>query len=93
VLSQYFAQEIMSDFEMVPVKTIITGVTFAFIIHMHCISIVWNLHYRILSSPFLVTLLSTEIATSINTLTTNKQLLIHMSHLLLAKSTCNGINL
>jgi hypothetical protein len=93
VLSQYFAQGIMSDFEVVPVTTIITGATFAFIFHMHCIYIVRNLHYRNLSSRFLITFLSPEIATLINTLTTNKQVLILMSHLLLAKSTRNGIKL
>jgi hypothetical protein len=75
----------MSDFEVVPVTPIITGDTFAFTFHMHCISIVRNLYYRTLSSPFLITFLSPEIATLINTLTANKQLLTLMSHLLLQK--------
>ena len=62
----------MNDFELVPVTPVITGVTFAFTFHMHFISIVRNLHYRILSNPFLITFLSPEIATSINILSTNK---------------------
>ena len=62
----------MNDFELVPVIPVITGVTFAFTFHMHCISIVRNLHYRILSNSFLISFLSPEIATSINILSTNK---------------------
>jgi hypothetical protein len=72
VLSQYFAQGIMNDFEVVSITPVITGVTFAFTFHMHCIPIVRNLHYRILSNPFQITFLSPEITTSINILSTNK---------------------
>ena len=59
-------------FELVLFAQIITGVTFVFTFHMHCISIVSNLHYRILSNPFLITFLPPEIATCINILHTNK---------------------
>jgi len=62
----------VTDFEVVPVTPVITGATFAFTFHMHCISIVRNLHYRILSNPFLITFLSPEIAISIDILSTNK---------------------
>jgi hypothetical protein len=72
VLSQYFAQGIMNDFEVVSVTQNITGVTFAFTFHMYCINTVWNLRYRILSNPFLITFLSPEMAISINILTTDK---------------------
>ena len=46
----------LNDFEIVPVAPIITGITFAFTFHMHCISIVRSL----------IIFLSPEIATSIN---------------------------
>jgi len=72
MLSHYFAQGIMDDFELVPLTPIIIGVTFAFTFHMHSFSFVSNLHYRTLSNPFLITFLSPEIATYINILSTNK---------------------
>ena len=56
----------LNDFEIVPVAPIITGTTFVFTFHTHCISIVRSLHFRILSASFLITFLSPEIATSIN---------------------------
>jgi hypothetical protein len=62
----------MNDFEVVPVTPIITDFTSAVKFHMHCISILENLHYIILSNPFSITFLSPEIATSINILSTNK---------------------
>ena len=62
----------MNDFELVPFVPIITGVTFSFTFHMHCISTERNLHCRILSNPFLITFLSTEIATSFNILSINE---------------------
>ena len=52
--------------EIVPVAPIITGVTFVFTFHMHCIHIVRSLYFRIFSASFLITFLSPEIATSIN---------------------------
>ena len=51
---------------MVPVATIITGITFVFTFHMHCISIVRSLYFRVFSASFLITFLSPKIATSIN---------------------------
>jgi uncharacterized membrane protein len=65
---------------------------FWFYIPQALFSIVRNLHYRTISSPFLITFLSPEIATLINIPTTNKQLLTLISHLLLAKSTRNRKN-
>ena len=54
-------------FKMVTVAPLFTGITFVFTFHMHCISIVRSLYFRIFSSSFLITFLSPEIATSINT--------------------------
>jgi hypothetical protein len=62
----------MNDFELLPFTPIITSITFDFIFHMHCFSIVMNLHYRILSNPFLITFLSPEIVKFIYILSTNK---------------------
>src|SRR5215469_16342748 len=56
----------LNDLEMVPVAPITTGITFAFTFHMRCISIVRSLYFKIFSASFLITLLSPEIATSIN---------------------------
>jgi len=42
------------------------GITFVFTFHMHCISDVKSLCFRIFSTSFLITFLSHEIATSIN---------------------------
>jgi len=56
----------LNDFEIVPVTPIITGITFAFTFHMHCISIVRSLYFRILLVSFLITFLSPETAMSIN---------------------------
>ena len=56
----------LNDFEIVPVAPIITGITFVFTLHMHCISIVRSLYFRIFSASFLITFLSPEIATSVN---------------------------
>jgi hypothetical protein len=41
-LLRYF----LSYFEMVPVAPIITGITFVFTFHMHCISIVRSLYFK-----------------------------------------------
>ena len=46
---------------------VITGITFVFTFHMRCIAIVRSLYFRIFSASFLITFLSPEIATSINT--------------------------
>ena len=62
VLLRYF----LSDFEMVPVAPVITGITFAFTFHMRWISFIRSLYLKIFSASFLITCLSTEIATSIN---------------------------
>jgi hypothetical protein len=51
---------------MVPVAPIITGVTFVFTFHMHCVSIVKSLYFAILSASYFITFLSFEIATSIS---------------------------
>ena len=56
----------LNYFEIVPVAPIITGITFVFTFHMHCISTVRPLYFRIFSASFLITFLSPEIATSIN---------------------------
>ena len=42
----------LNDFEIVPVARVITGVTFVFIFHMRCISIVRSLYFRIFSASF-----------------------------------------
>ena len=54
----------LNDFEMVPVAPIITGITLVFTFHMRCI--VRSLYLKIFSASFLITFLSSEIATSIN---------------------------
>jgi len=58
----------LNDLEMVPVAPIITGITLAFTFHIHCISIVKSLYFKIFSVYFLITFLSPEFATSINPL-------------------------
>ena len=57
---------VLNDFEIVPLASIITGITFIFTFHMSCISIVRSLYFRISSTSFLITFMSPEIATSIN---------------------------
>jgi hypothetical protein len=42
----------LNDFEMVPVAPIITDITFVFIFHMRCISIVRSLYFIIFSASF-----------------------------------------
>jgi hypothetical protein len=37
----------LNDFEIVPVAPIITGITLVFKFHMHCISIVRSLYFKI----------------------------------------------
>ena len=74
----------LNDFEIVPVAPIITGITFAFIFHMRCISIVRSLYFRIFSVSFLITFLSPEITTSIN---------IHVPGCLLSRSLLLGASL
>ena len=36
----------LNDFEIVPVAPIITGITFVFTFHMHCISIIRSLYFK-----------------------------------------------
>ena len=56
----------LNDLEMVPVAPIITGITLVFTFHMHYISIVRSLYFKIFSASFLITFLSPGIAASIN---------------------------
>jgi len=56
----------LNDFEIVPVAPLITGITFVCTFHMLCISVVRFLYFRISSASFLITLLSPEIAMSLN---------------------------
>ena len=55
----------LSDFEMVPVASVITGITFAPTFRMRLISIVWSFYFKIFTVCFLITLLSAGIASSI----------------------------
>ena len=50
---------------MVPVATIITGITFAFTFRMRRISVLRSLYFKIFSASFLNTFLSPENAKSI----------------------------
>ena len=81
----------LNDFEIVPVAPVITGITFVFTFHLHCISIVRSLYIRIFSAYFLITFLSPEIATSINIHVPFSLSRIIMSGLLLeiVLSVCN----
>ena len=54
----------LNGFEIVPVAPSIAGITFVFTFHMRCISIVSALYFKIFSASFLITFLSSEIATS-----------------------------
>ena len=56
----------LSDFVMVPVTPITTGITFAFTFHMHKISIMRSFYFTIFSASFLIIFLPPGIATSIN---------------------------
>ena len=56
----------LSDFKVVPVAPIITGITFAFTIHMSRISIVRSSSFIIFSATYLFTFPSPESATSVN---------------------------
>ena len=55
----------LSDFVMVPVAPIITGITFAFTIHISWIYIMRSLYFKIFSASFLITFLSPGTAASI----------------------------
>ena len=46
---------------------IVTGITFVFTFHMHCISVLIPLYFRIFSASFFITILSPEIAIYIST--------------------------
>ena len=61
ILLTYF----LSDFEIVPVAPIITGIAVVFTFHIRCISVVRSLYFKIFSASFFVTFLPPEIATSI----------------------------
>jgi hypothetical protein len=56
----------LNDFEMVPVASIITAITFVFTFHMRFISIVSSLYFRIFFASYLITFMFPGIATSIN---------------------------
>ena len=62
MLPTYF----LSDFEMVPVAPIITGITVVFTFHIRWISIVRSLYFKKFSASFLITFLSPEMETSIS---------------------------
>jgi hypothetical protein len=51
MLLKYF----LKDFEVVPVASIITGVTSVFTFYMRCISIIRSLYFRIFSASFFIT--------------------------------------
>ena len=61
-----FLTYFQNDFEMIPVASFITGITFTFSFHMRCIYIVRSLYFKIFSASFLIIFLSPGIATSIN---------------------------
>jgi hypothetical protein len=62
ILLSYF----LNDFEMLPIVLVFTGFSFVFTSHILCVSIVRSFYIAILQASFLVSLLSPEIATSIN---------------------------
>jgi hypothetical protein len=62
ILIRYF----LHYFEMAPVDNIITGITFGFIFHVFCISIVRSFYFKIFSASFLITFLSPQIPMSID---------------------------
>ena len=61
-----FLTYFQNDFEMIPVASFITGITFTFSFHMRCIYILRSLCFEIFSAYFLIIFLSPGIATSIN---------------------------
>ena len=73
----------LSDSEMIPVAPIITSINFAFTFHMHWISIMRYLYFKIFSASFSITFLCPGIATSINMHVPFLLLWIMMSVLLL----------
>ena len=44
----------LNELEMVPTAPVITDITFGFILHMHCVSIVTSLYFRIFSASFIL---------------------------------------
>ena len=52
---------------MVPVAPVITSITFVFTFHVCSVLVVRSLYFRIFLVSFLITFLSPEIATSMNT--------------------------
>ena len=55
-----------SDFEMVPVAPVITGITFAFTFHRRWISFIRSLYSKIFSASIFITFPSSGIVTPIN---------------------------
>ena len=92
MLLRYF----LNRFQTVPVAPIITGITFVFTFPLRCVSIVRSLYFRISFTSFLITFLSPEISTSINTHVPFSLLRILMFDLLLGMSlsvlACRFIN-
>jgi len=78
-LLRYF----LDDFEVVSVTHVIPGITFAFIFHVRCISVVRFLYLSIFSDSLSITFLFPEIATAINAHVRFRLLQIMMSGLLL----------
>jgi len=62
MLFRYF----LNVLEMVPAAPVITVITFVVTFHVHCISVVRSLYFRNFLASFLITFLSSEIATFIN---------------------------
>ena len=56
----------LNGFEMAPVASIITGITFVLKFYMRCIYVVKYLYFRTFSASFFVIFLFPGIATSIN---------------------------
>jgi len=56
----------VNDFEMVPVASVITGITFTLTFYTRRISIIRSLYSKIFSVSYLITFLCPGIATSIN---------------------------
>jgi len=56
----------LNDFEMVPVAPVFTGITFGFTFHMHCISIVRYLYFRIIIIIIIILFLQEKSAVKSN---------------------------
>jgi hypothetical protein len=61
-----FLRYFLYDFEIVPVASIVTGITFVFTFHMGCIYVARFLYFRIFWASCFITFLSPKIATCIS---------------------------